>query len=190
MIASIFDLLGYFAPTVLEAKLFMKGLWIDKCNWDERLEEKYQFWSCWKNDYLLSLRERGTKKSPNYEVSYPKVGEVILIKDNLPRGQWRVGKISELIKGRDERVRSVKVTVAPHKVLHRALNMLYPLECYDPIDSQVDKPTSISETENNCDGRNEGDDMNDDVSTDDLLENSTSRPTRKAMIAARKKIQR
>ena len=70
-----------------------------------------------------------------------------------------MGKISELIQGRDERVRSAKVTVAPHKVLHRALNMLYPLECYDPIDSQVDKPTSIPETENNCDDKNEGDDV-------------------------------
>ena len=145
--------------------------------WKQGQKRLNQFWSCWKTDYLLNLRESGTKKSPNNEVSHPKVGEVVLIKDNLPRGQWRVGKISELIQGRDERVRSAKVTVAPHKVLHRAFNMLYALECYDPIDSQVDKPTSISETDNNCDGRNEGDDMNDDVSTDNLLENSTSPPT-------------
>ena len=64
--------------------------------------------------------------------------------------------------------------------------MLYPLECYDPSDSKVDKPTIISETEND-NGRDEDNNMNDDVSEDDLLENSTSRPTRKETIAAREK---
>ena len=100
-----------------------------------------QLWCCWKNDYLLSLRERETKKS-NHGVSHLKVGQVVLIKDSLPRGQWRVEKILELIKGRDERIRSAKVTVTPRKELHRALNMLYPLECIDPSDSKVDKPTA------------------------------------------------
>ena len=58
--------------------------------WKQGQKRLNQFWSCWKNDYLLSLRERGTKKSPNYEVSHPRVGEVVLIKDNLPRvnGKW------------------------------------------------------------------------------------------------------
>ena len=172
IIASIFDPLGYFAPTILEVKLFMKKLWIDKCDWDGKLDERYeavvncrllvyvdddinsnliltpshflslhshiipdiideddpeydigkkqttaqqlletwrqgqkhlnQFWSCWKNDYLLNLRKRGTKRSFNFEASHPAVRDVVLIKDNLPRGQWRVGKISELIKGRDK----------------------------------------------------------------------------------------
>ena len=147
-----------------------------------------QFWCCWKNDYLLSLRENGTKKS-NHRVSHPKVGEVVLIKDSLPQGQWRVGKISKLIKGRDERIRSAKVTITLHKVLHRVLNMLYPLECNDPSDSEVDKPTAISKTEND-NGRDEDNNMNDDVGVDDMLENSTFRPTRKATIAAREKIQR
>ena len=36
----MFDPLGDFAPTVLDAKLFMKTLWIDKCEWDVKLNEK------------------------------------------------------------------------------------------------------------------------------------------------------
>ena len=47
----------------------------------------------------------------------------------------------------------------------------------------------LAETEND-NGRDEDNNMNDDVGVDDLLENSTSRPTRKAMISAREKIQR
>ena len=39
-IASVFDPLGFFAPTILEAKLFMKELWIGKCDWDTKLDDK------------------------------------------------------------------------------------------------------------------------------------------------------
>ena len=38
-VASIFDPLGYFSPTILEAKLFMRELWAGKCNWDDKLDD-------------------------------------------------------------------------------------------------------------------------------------------------------
>ena len=40
VISSVFDPLGYFSPTVPEAKLFMKTLWMEKCEWDAKLNEK------------------------------------------------------------------------------------------------------------------------------------------------------
>ena len=40
-IGSIFDPLGYFSPTVLKAKVFMKKLWTDKCEWDEKINNDY-----------------------------------------------------------------------------------------------------------------------------------------------------
>ena len=40
-ISSVFDPLGYFSPTILKAKLFMKKLWADKCNWDEKISIEY-----------------------------------------------------------------------------------------------------------------------------------------------------
>ena len=39
MISSVFDPLGYFSPTVLEAKLLMKTPLMEKCEWDEHLNE-------------------------------------------------------------------------------------------------------------------------------------------------------
>ena len=40
-ISSIFDPLGYFTPIVLKAKLFIKKLWVNKCNWDEKVNDEY-----------------------------------------------------------------------------------------------------------------------------------------------------
>ena len=34
VIPAVLDPLGYFAPTVLDAKLFMKILWINMCEWE------------------------------------------------------------------------------------------------------------------------------------------------------------
>ena len=40
VIASIFDPLGYFSPTILNAKLFMKELWVKEYQWDTKLDDK------------------------------------------------------------------------------------------------------------------------------------------------------
>ena len=39
-ISSVFDPLGYFTPVILKAKLLMKKLWINKYNWDERVNDE------------------------------------------------------------------------------------------------------------------------------------------------------
>ena len=38
VVASIFDPLGYFAPTILQAKLFIQELWADKLEWDTEFQ--------------------------------------------------------------------------------------------------------------------------------------------------------
>ena len=79
---------------------------------------------------MLGLRERIQRKSHQLRV-HPQIGEVVLVKDNLPRGRWKVGKIVELGLGKDKKIRSAKVLMAPHRHLHRPLKLLYPLECTD-----------------------------------------------------------
>ena len=39
-VALIFDPLGYFSHTILEAKVFVRELWANKYNWDNQLENK------------------------------------------------------------------------------------------------------------------------------------------------------
>ncbi|KAH3871478.1 hypothetical protein DPMN_034681 [Dreissena polymorpha] len=49
------------------------------------------FGNIWKNQYLQSLRERFTSqmKSPRVQAHHsPSVGDVVIVKDDLPRGQW------------------------------------------------------------------------------------------------------
>jgi len=68
-----------------------------------------QFRKIWRNEYLLSLREKhqGYLKGPHSTVAAtPKVGDVVLIKEDLPRGKWRVGCVCELITSRDNMIRS------------------------------------------------------------------------------------
>ena len=38
VIGFVFDPLGYYAPTILKAKLFIKMLWKEKCEWDDKLD--------------------------------------------------------------------------------------------------------------------------------------------------------
>ena len=54
--------------------------------------------------------------------------DVVLIKDDLPRGKWRTGKLHELIISRDGKVRSAKVLLPPQKWIGRPLNLLFPID--------------------------------------------------------------
>ena len=64
-------------------------------------------WKRWKKEYLPSLTIRNTWKSEQRNL---KVNDlVILVDDNLPRGQWLLGRILEIFHSEDDRVRSAKV---------------------------------------------------------------------------------
>ena len=81
---------------------------------------------------FLSLRERTQTKLKSPRVQTPtaaKVGHIVLIKDNLPRGCWRIGRITELISSRDQQTRSTKVHLPSKKIPGRSLTLLYPIEC-------------------------------------------------------------
>ena len=57
------------------------------------------------------------------------IGDVVLIKDNLPRGSWRMGRIRELVYSGDGHVRSATVLLPSNRMVGRPLNLLYPVEC-------------------------------------------------------------
>ena len=99
-----------------------------------------QFWKLWRDEYLTSLRERTQCCLRSTRIQSPfhcQVGDIILIKDSLPRGCWKIGRIAELLRSRDGLHRSAKLRLPSGKLLCRPLKLLYPIEC--TLDSGVEK---------------------------------------------------
>ena len=66
-----------------------------------------KFWSRWLKEYLPLLQQRVKWYDSVRNLS---VGDVVLVcDDNCPRGQWPMGVVEEVHKGRDDLVRSVKL---------------------------------------------------------------------------------
>ena len=109
-----------------------------------------QFWKLWRDEYLASLRERTQYllRSPRIKSPFkPNIGDVVLIKDNVPRGCWKTGRICELITSRDGKIRSVKLRLPSGNILGRPLKLLYPLECSGntEIKQNIQSKTNSSE---------------------------------------------
>lgn len=63
------------------------------------------FWSRWRNEYLTEFIDCATDPAIA-------VGDIVVVHDEaLPRGFWRLGKIEELIVGRDGGIRGAAVRV-------------------------------------------------------------------------------
>ena len=142
-------------------------------SWKKGLTHVNRFWKIWRDDYLLSLRERTTIKLKSNRVQSsekPKNGDVVLIKDDLPRGSWKIGRIIQLRQSSDGHCRSAKILLPSNKVLNRALNFLYPLECGTTEEIQDEHVHTDTDIQVNMDKKSE-------------------RPIRKSKLEARKKIQ-
>ena len=125
--------------------------------WKKGMKHLNRFWKVWKDDYLLSLRERTQNKlkTPRIHTSSPaKVGHIVVVKDGLPRGCWKLGRIVELLKGSDQQVRSAKVLLSSKKVIGRPLNLLYPVECSEEEQYTDDKSPKNDSRETDQNGRN------------------------------------
>ena len=91
---------------------------------------RIHFWNRWRKEYLADLREhhRGSKEVQN-QVS---IGDVVLVhEDNVKRSKWKMGKVLELVVGKDGVVRGVKlkvITKGKPVIVNRAMQKLYPLE--------------------------------------------------------------
>ncbi|XP_044180979.1 uncharacterized protein LOC122962128 [Acropora millepora] len=92
------------------------------------------FWTQWRREYLLNLREfhRQSLKGPlARKDSSIKIGDVVLIQENLPRSRWRLALVEKLIEGRDGCCRAAQVKLANGNRIQRPLQLLFPLEVQD-----------------------------------------------------------
>ena len=83
------------------------------------------FWKRWLKEYIpnLQIRPKWAVKQPNFKVD----DLVLLMDDNSPRSLWPMGRITEVIMGRDNLVRTVKVRTR-QSVLSRPITKIVPLE--------------------------------------------------------------
>ena len=72
--------------------------------WKKGQRTVEQFWKYWRNYYLKSLRERTQLQHKKRRIGVnrkPSVGEVVTIKEEIPRGSWKIGTITNLRKSKD-----------------------------------------------------------------------------------------
>ena len=89
------------------------------------------FWRTWRDEYLLSLRERTESKIKSGRVQSQfsiNIGDKVTIKEDVPRGCWKLGKVTHLVSSFDGHVRSAKVLLSSGRTVCRPLNLLYPVE--------------------------------------------------------------
>lgn len=68
-----------------------------------------QFWSCWRKEYLSNIAVRQRWHDPRRNL---KVDDIVLERsDDLPRNEWRLGRVTEATVSKDGLVRKVKLCV-------------------------------------------------------------------------------
>ena len=108
-------------------------------------------WSRFRSNYLNELRQMNIYRKENCRNSRMiELGDVVLIKDDdpTPRTQWRMGKVLNLVKGRDDKVRGAKL-----KVLSKAgkqMSVFRPIQRLIPFEI-VETPGCTS-GDNNSEG--------------------------------------
>ena len=87
----------------------------------------------WQREYLSELREKQQEQSrfnSKYEISKDNI--VLIQTDKYNRINWKMGRVTKLIKGRDTNVRSANVEYMNNDkkvtITRRPINKLYPVD--------------------------------------------------------------
>ena len=98
-----------------------------------------QFWSRWRKEYLLELREAHRGHHGHTNPTPVAVDDVVIVhSEDRPQGFWRLGsyRIKEVLPGRDGNIRGAILQVSGRgrqaTSLHRPIQLLYPLEVLQP----------------------------------------------------------
>ncbi len=97
-----------------------------------------RFWARWRKEYLLELRETHRHHRGHTCPSPVAVDDVVIVHSAArPRNFWKLGRVKELLTGRDGRVRGAVLQVAGNgrqaTQLYRPVQLLYPLEVSQPV---------------------------------------------------------
>jgi len=112
---------GQFAPQSVDTTPF------HLCNRWRRVQELMRhFWQRWLKEWLPSL---GSRKKWFQEQRELRVDDIVIVMSpETPRGQWPLGRITNVYPSRDGNIRSATVLVRGKKI-NRPITRLCPLEC-------------------------------------------------------------
>ena len=103
----------------------------------------------WQREYLVKLREFHDPKGKNVTLPPVRINDVVILHDQgtSQRVFWKLARITDLIKGRDGKVRGARVLVVGKKTLiERLLQELFSLEVH-ASNAESTNPNSITEDE-------------------------------------------
>ena len=105
-------------------------------------------------------------------------GGTVLICDetSMSRNQWRLGKVNEVVVGKDGKIQGSKVIIVPKSGTRST--------CYRPVQKliQFEIDYKLRETDGDKDVDNERDEIKDDEVMADIVDKSDIKSTRKAAI--------
>ena len=109
---------------------------------DARKREQYlskvmaHYWYRWKREYLVDLQEYQRMQCRTRNRPEVNKGDVVTIENENNRNRllWKLGKVEELIKGRDNVIRGARVQLADGNFIDRPLQKLFPLELFQGAD--------------------------------------------------------
>ena len=84
-----------------------------------------QFWKRWKLEYLTSLRE--FHKTTGNNTQQVRIGDVVLVHDDVPRINWQLAVIEDVVRGSDGLIRAAYIRTKNVRT-NRPIARLYPLE--------------------------------------------------------------
>ena len=107
------------------------------------------FWKRWKREYLSELREHH-KRNVTKGGAIVEIGDIVTVaEEGVSRGKWRLGKVEELITGKDGEIRGANVKVLTKKgkpmYLNRPVKKLYPLAVRRPVQTRQSVTESVEE---------------------------------------------
>ena len=96
----------------------------------------------WRREYLTSLRELHRTTGKNEQCI--KVGDVVLVHDDIPRARWKMAVVEQLIQGKDGYTRAANIRYNGGRT-NRPIAKLYPLEL-SSTNGDSNKPSTNSST--------------------------------------------
>ncbi|XP_076247890.1 uncharacterized protein LOC143187553 [Calliopsis andreniformis] len=115
---------------------------IERCQLDKRYlyrqKVKDDLRQRFRNEYLGALIHRKSRLK-DVNVNDVSVGDIVLIENkNAKRLEWPLARVNEVIAGKDNRIRVVRLTTASGELV-RPIQRIYPLELKRTVDSDIDK---------------------------------------------------